>query len=97
MLARDSVRGRMDNEAGISFTEFSYQLMQGYDFTHLARTHGCRVQLGGSDQWGNIASGCELGRRTLGQARARRAPPPSPSPLTPALPRRSYTASPHRC
>ena len=64
MLAKDSVRARLeDREHGISYTEFSYMLLQAYDFWHLYRTHGCRLQLGGSDQWGNITEGTELIRR----------------------------------
>jgi tyrosyl-tRNA synthetase len=58
MLAKDSVKGRM--ESGISFTEFSYQLIQAYDFWHLFRTERCELQMGGSDQWGNITAGAEL-------------------------------------
>lgn len=62
MLQKDTVKTRLDS--GISFTEFSYMLVQAYDFAHLARTHGCELQLGGSDQWGNITAGIELaGRR----------------------------------
>jgi tyrosyl-tRNA synthetase len=57
MLARDSVRTRLESEAGISFTEFSYQLLQAYDFLYLNQHHDCVVQLGGSDQWGNITAG----------------------------------------
>lgn len=57
MLAKESVRSRMENAEGISFTEFAYQVLQGNDFLHLYRTHDCRVQLGGSDQWGNITAG----------------------------------------
>ncbi|KAG9316641.1 hypothetical protein JVU11DRAFT_2695 [Chiua virens] len=60
MLARDSVKTRMSTQQGISFTEFTYQLLQGYDFCELYRTHGCTIQIGGSDQWGNILSGVEL-------------------------------------
>lgn len=63
MLARESVRARMATDAGISFTEFSYQLLQAHDFLHLYRTRGVRVQLGGSDQWGNITAGVDLIRR----------------------------------
>ncbi|KAF8313456.1 hypothetical protein DL93DRAFT_2202917 [Clavulina sp. PMI_390] len=59
----DSVKNRLDSEHGISFTEFSYQLLQAYDFYLLNRKHNCRVQLGGSDQWGNIVSGIDLIRR----------------------------------
>ncbi|KAF8556385.1 hypothetical protein OG21DRAFT_1437203, partial [Imleria badia] len=60
MLTRDSVKTRMNTQQGISFTEFTYQLLQGYDFYELYRTHGCTIQIGGSDQWGNILSGVEL-------------------------------------
>jgi tyrosyl-tRNA synthetase len=73
MLSKDSVKNRM--ESGMSFAEFSYQLIQGYDFVHLYRQHGCRVQMGGSDQWGNITTGTELIRRMQGgQAYAVTAP-----------------------
>lgn len=64
MMAKDSVKKRM--ESGISFTEFSYQLLQGFDFLTLYRTKGCRLQMGGSDQWGNITTGTELIRRMEG-------------------------------
>jgi tyrosyl-tRNA synthetase len=64
MLQKDSVQGRMD--AGISYTEFSYMLLQAYDFLELRRRHDVRLQMGGSDQWGNITAGIELIRRTLG-------------------------------
>jgi tyrosyl-tRNA synthetase len=67
MLAKDSVRSRLDSEGGISFTEFSYQLLQAHDFQHLRRAHDCEMQIGGSDQWGNITAGIELIRRTLHQ------------------------------
>ena len=63
MLQKDSVRGRMD--AGISYTEFSYMLLQAYDFLELRRRHGVQIQMGGSDQWGNITAGIELIRRTI--------------------------------
>jgi len=64
MMAKDSVRLRLDNtESGLSFTEFSYMLMQSYDFVHLYKTYNCEMQLGGSDQWGNITMGCEYARR----------------------------------
>ncbi|MDP8930989.1 MAG: tyrosine--tRNA ligase [Actinomycetota bacterium] len=67
MLARDSVRRRLEQrEQGISYTEFSYQLLQAYDFAYLYGTERCRLQLGGSDQWGNILSGVELTRRLHG-------------------------------
>jgi tyrosyl-tRNA synthetase len=65
MLARDSVKNRLnDRDHGMSFTEFSYSLLQGYDFLHLYRTHSCQLQIGGSDQWGNIISGTDLIRRS---------------------------------
>lgn len=68
MLAKDSVRSRLAREdTGLSYTEFSYMLLQAYDFVHLAKHHDCQVQLGGSDQWGNITAGIDLGRRMLGQ------------------------------
>ena len=68
MMAKDSVKKRLNGEAGegMSFTEFSYQLMQGYDYLWLYRNKGCRLQLGGSDQWGNITTGTELIRRMEG-------------------------------
>jgi tyrosyl-tRNA synthetase len=66
MLARESVKTRMS--AGISFTEFSYQVLQAYDFMSLMLLHGCSIQLGGSDQWGNITAGVELIRRVHGRA-----------------------------
>ncbi len=64
MLSKDSVKKRM--ETGISFTEFTYQLLQGYDFLYLYQTKNCKLQMGGSDQWGNITTGTELIRRKLG-------------------------------
>ncbi len=64
MMAKDSVKKRL--ETGISFTEFTYQLAQGYDYLHLYESRGCRLQAGGSDQWGNITTGTELIRRKLG-------------------------------
>ncbi|MDO4211465.1 MAG: tyrosine--tRNA ligase [Bacteroidales bacterium] len=68
MMAKDSVKRRLNGEAqdGMSFTEFTYQLLQGYDFLHLYETKNCRLQMGGSDQWGNITTGTELIRRKLG-------------------------------
>jgi tyrosyl-tRNA synthetase len=63
-MTKDSVKKRL--ETGISFTEFTYQLVQGYDFYHLYRNKGCRLQMGGSDQWGNIVTGTELIRRKEG-------------------------------
>jgi tyrosyl-tRNA synthetase len=71
MLAKDSVKMRLDSEEGISFTEFSYMLLQAYDFLRLYRDHSCTFQMGGSDQWGNITAGAELIRRLLdGKAHA---------------------------
>lgn len=64
MLQKESVKGRIDREeVGISYTEFSYMILQGYDFYHLFKTRDCRLQIGGSDQWGNITAGCELVRK----------------------------------
>jgi tyrosyl-tRNA synthetase len=67
MMAKDSVKKRLSGEGeGMSFTEFTYQLVQGYDFLHLYKEHKCRLQMGGSDQWGNITTGTELIRRIEG-------------------------------
>ena len=67
MMAKDSVKKRFNGEGdGMSFTEFTYQLLQGYDFLHLYQQYNCKVQLGGADQWGNITTGTELIRRKLG-------------------------------
>ena len=68
MMAKDSVKKRLggENQQGMSFTEFSYQLIQGYDFLHLNQEKNCKLQLGGSDQWGNITTGTELIRRVNG-------------------------------
>ena len=66
MMGKDSVKSRMESGGGISFTEFSYQLIQGYDFYHLHKHHGCHMQFGGSDQWGNITAGTELIRKMMG-------------------------------
>lgn len=68
MMAKDSVKKRLNGESseGMSFTEFSYQLLQGYDYLHLYNKYGCRIQMGGSDQWGNITTGTELIRRKIG-------------------------------
>ena len=66
MVAKESVRARMqDREVGISYTEFSYMLLQAFDFYHLKNAHDCELQIGGSDQWGNITAGIELSRRKL--------------------------------
>lgn len=69
MMAKESVQQRLNGTSrdGLSFTEFTYQLLQGYDFLHLYETKGCKLQLGGNDQWGNMTTGTELIRRTLGQ------------------------------
>jgi len=66
MLAKDSVKSRMEGDGGISYTEFSYQLLQAYDFYHLRKTFGCELQIGGSDQWGNLTAGTDLVRKKLG-------------------------------
>jgi len=68
MMSKDSVKNRL--ETGLSFTEFSYQLLQAYDFLCLYRQHGCKVQMGGSDQWGNITSGTEFIRRNVENGKA---------------------------
>jgi tyrosyl-tRNA synthetase len=65
MLAKDSIKSRLTSDAGISYTEFSYMLLQAYDFVHLNRQFGCELQIGGSDQWGNVTAGIDLGRRML--------------------------------
>ena len=68
MIQRDSVKQRFESrESGISYTEFSYMLLQAYDFYELHRRHGCRLQVGASDQWGNIVSGVDLVRRLAGE------------------------------
>lgn len=68
MVAKESVRARMeDRDVGISYTEFSYMLLQSYDYYHLAKEYGCELQIGGSDQWGNITTGIDLVRKKLGQ------------------------------
>jgi tyrosyl-tRNA synthetase len=66
MLAKESVRSRLEGDAGISYTEFSYMLLQAFDFVHLSKAYGCRLQVGGSDQYGNITAGCELSRKMGG-------------------------------
>lgn len=66
MMAKDSVKKRIEGDTGISFTEFTYQLIQGYDFYWLYANHNCKLQMGGSDQWGNITTGTELVRRKAG-------------------------------
>jgi len=66
MIAKDSVRSRMEGDNGISYTEFSYMLLQAFDFYHLKSAHDCELQIGGSDQWGNITAGTDLIRKKLG-------------------------------
>ncbi len=66
MLAKDSVKGRLDRESGISYTEFSYMLVMAYDFVYLKDKFNCELQIGGSDQWGNITAGIDLARRMRG-------------------------------
>ena len=65
-MAKDSVKKRLEGENGMSFTEFTYQLVQGYDFYWLYKNKNCKLQFGGSDQWGNIVTGTELIRRKGG-------------------------------
>ena len=65
MLTKDSVKSRLGSDAGLSYTEFSYMLLQAYDFVHLNKEYGCELQIGGSDQWGNVTAGIDLGRRML--------------------------------
>lgn len=68
MLTKDSVKSRLERtDTGLSYTEFSYMLLQAYDFVYLAKNHDCKLQIGGSDQWGNITAGIDLGRRMLSQ------------------------------
>ena len=67
MMAKESVKKRVESDSGISYTEFAYQLMQGYDFFWLYQHKGCKLQMGGSDQWGNITTGTELIRKKTGQ------------------------------
>ena len=75
MLAKDSVRSRLERtDAGLSYTEFSYMLLQAYDFVHLHEQYGCELQVGGSDQWGNITAGIDLARRHARRAALRHAP-----------------------
>jgi len=66
LVKKDAINARMESEGGISFTEFSYPLLQAYDFWHLYKTYGCNVQIGGSDQWGNIIAGVDLIRKKEG-------------------------------
>ncbi len=69
MMGKDSVKSRLGrDDAGISYTEFSYMLLQAYDFVHLSQQHGCELQVGGSDQWGNITAGIDLARRMQGRS-----------------------------
>ena len=66
MIAKESVRARLQSETGITYTEFSYMLLQAYDFCHLNKEYGCELQIGGSDQWGNITAGMDLSRKMSG-------------------------------
>ncbi len=66
MMGKDSVKSRLEGDAGLSYTEFSYMLLQAYDFVHLKQQFGCELQIGGSDQWGNITAGIDLARRMDG-------------------------------
>ena len=68
MLAKDAVSARLNSEHGISYTEFSYQILQGYDFLELFQRHGCTMQIGGSDQWGNLTSGSDLIHKVTGKS-----------------------------
>lgn len=79
-LALSSVKSRLASESGISFTEFSYQLLQAQDFLHLHLNHGCAVQLGGSDQWGNIVAGIDLIHRHYADVTPALASDSAPSP-----------------
>ncbi len=67
MMAKESVRARLQSEEGMSFTEFSYQILQGYDFHHLNQSQGVTLEMGGSDQWGNITAGTEFNRKLKGE------------------------------
>jgi tyrosyl-tRNA synthetase len=67
MMTKDSIKTRLEGEAGLSYTEFSYMLLQAYDFVHLNREYDCELQIGGSDQWGNITAGVDLARRMHSQ------------------------------
>jgi len=66
MMAKDSVKSRLEGDSGISYTEFSYMLLQAFDFVQLSKSHNCRLQVGGNDQYGNITAGCELSRKIGG-------------------------------
>ena len=73
MIAKDSVKSRLASDNGISYTEFSYQILQGNDFYRLYKEHNCRVQLGGCDQWGNITAGVDFTRRKMIESEGERA------------------------
>src|SRR5438876_4571797 len=68
MLSKDAVSARLNSEAGISYTEFSYQILQGLDYLELHQRYGCRLQTGGSDQWDNLTAGTDLIHRVTGQS-----------------------------
>ncbi|KAG5366072.1 Tyrosine--tRNA ligase [Yarrowia sp. B02] len=74
MMARDSVKGRLDTAAGLGYNEFSYQILQAFDFWHLFETQGCALQLGGGDQWGNITAGVDLAKRAAAVNDIKRTP-----------------------
>ncbi len=82
MLSMDCVKLRLEREQELSFLEFNYMVLQAYDFTELSRRYGCRLQIGGSDQWGNIVNGIDLGRRMDGASS-------TPSPARCSPPRRA--------
>ncbi|KAF8475803.1 hypothetical protein BDZ91DRAFT_710352 [Kalaharituber pfeilii] len=91
MLARQSVKARMDSQKGINFAEFTYQLLQSYDFWHLYRNAGCRVQIGGNDQYGNITAGIDLIQRLESPSAPSTTPSePAPIPTTPPTPDLAY-------
>src|SRR5439155_845172 len=83
MLTQDSVKLRLDREQPLSFLEFNYPILQAYDFVELNRRFGCELQIGGSDQWGNIVAGVELGRRVAGKTLFGRTTP-RPRPRAPS-------------
>ena len=80
-----SVRARLSSQQGLSFTEFTYQLLQAYDFYHLYKDHGCSIQIGGSDQWGNIVAGLELISRLPPPLSHNQSPPEAYGITTPLL------------
>ena len=94
MLKKEAVSARLNSDAGISYTEFSYQMLQGLDFLELYRSYGCVLQTGGSDQWGNLTSGTDLIRRSRRGERARdRHARSSPTPMAQSSARARATRS----